>query len=62
VKQADLKDSVRRPPRVSTSPVVVPPDHLSPTASTSSVVKAPENTKEVYHYIEPVAEIDILLL
>jgi hypothetical protein len=31
---------------ISTSTVVVPPNSLSPTSSTSSVMKTPENTEE----------------
>jgi hypothetical protein len=37
----------KRPPRVSVQqPFVVPPVCLSPTPSTSSAVKTPENTEE----------------
>jgi hypothetical protein len=39
--------------------VVVPPDSTSPTPSTFSAMKTPENTQEELEYPEPVAEGDI---
>jgi len=41
---------------VHTSTVAVPPDTLSPTPSTSSVIKTPENTKAEPDYPEPAGE------
>jgi len=41
---------------VHTSTVVVAPDTLSPTPSTSLVMKTPENTKAEPDYPEPAGE------
>jgi hypothetical protein len=47
VKQADLRDMFKKASKnVCTSTDVVSPDHMSPTPSTSSVMKTPENTEE----------------
>ena len=52
VKQADLRDMVQKTSKyVCTLLVLIAPDSLSPTASTSSAVKPPENTEEDPHYL-----------
>jgi hypothetical protein len=50
-EQADLRDVVKKAYKyVCTSLVLVAPDSLSPTASTSSSMKPTENTEEDRHY------------
>jgi hypothetical protein len=47
VKQADLRDMFKKASKhVCTSTIVVSPDPLSPTPSTTSAMKTPENTEE----------------
>jgi hypothetical protein len=46
VKKADLRDMFKKPSKnVCTSTTVLSPDPLSPTPSTSSAMKIPENTE-----------------
>jgi hypothetical protein len=46
MKEADLRDMFRKASKsVCTSTVVVSPDHLSPTPSTSPAMKTPQNTE-----------------
>jgi len=46
MKQAAQRDMFKKASKsVHSSTVVVPPDPLSPTPSTSSVMKTPQNTK-----------------
>jgi len=46
MKRAAQRDMFKKASKsVHTSTVVVPPDPLSPTPSTSSAMKTPENTK-----------------
>jgi hypothetical protein len=55
MKQADLRDMFKKVSKsVCTSTVVVCPDPLLPTPSTSSAMKTPENTEEDRDDPEPV--------
>jgi hypothetical protein len=58
MKQADLMDMFKRPPRVP-STIVVFLDPLSPAASTSSAIKTPANTEENPNDLEPTDAGDI---
>jgi hypothetical protein len=59
VKQAELRDMSKKDTRcVCTSTIVVSPDALSPTPSTSSM-KTPEVTEEDHDDPEPADEGDI---
>ena len=56
MKQADLNDMFKKASSsVCTSTVVVSPDPLSPTPSTSSAIKTPESTEEDPDDSEPTA-------
>jgi hypothetical protein len=47
MKQADLRNIFKKASKtVCTSTIVVSPDPFSPTPSTSSAMKAPQNTKD----------------
>jgi len=60
VKLADLRDKFKKASKiVQTSSVVVCPDHLSPTPSTSSAVRTPENTEWDPDDLKPADEGDI---
>jgi hypothetical protein len=60
LKQADLRDMYKKASKnICASTVVVSPDPLSPTVSTSSAVKTLEHTEEDPHDSEPPAERDI---
>jgi hypothetical protein len=60
VKQAALRDMFKKASMiVCTSTVVVFPDYLSPTPSTSSALKTLENTEEYPDDPEPTDEGDI---
>lgn len=60
MKQADLRDMFEKASKsVCTSTVVLSPDTLSPTPSTSSVVKTPENAEEDSDDPKPEDEADI---
>jgi hypothetical protein len=51
LKKADLRDVVNKASKyVCTSVVLVTPDPLSPTVSTLSDMKPPENTEEDRYY------------
>ena len=49
----------KRPLRICTSIIVVSPEPFSPTSSTSSATKVPENTEEDPNDFEPVDNGDI---
>jgi hypothetical protein len=54
MKQADLRDTFQKVSKgVCTATIVVSPDILSPTPSTFSVIKTPENTEEDPYDPEP---------
>ena len=59
MKQADLRNIFRKASKIiCKSTIVVSPDPLSPTPSTSSAIKTPENIEENLDDFEPAAEGD----
>jgi hypothetical protein len=62
MKQAGLRDMVEKVSEsVFTPPVEVSPNPLSPSPSTSSALKLPQNTEKSPNDREPTHEEDILL-
>jgi hypothetical protein len=60
MKQADLREMFKKASKsICTSTIVVPPDPSSPTPSTSSATKIPENTEEEPDDPQPADEEDI---
>jgi hypothetical protein len=60
MKQADIRGMFKNAWKgACASTVAISPDPLSPTPSTSSAMKTPENSEENPDYPEPVSEGDI---
>jgi hypothetical protein len=61
MKQANLRDMFKKASSICITPVVVSPDPLSPTPSTSLAMKTPQYTEENPADPEPAGEGDILM-
>ena len=60
MKLTDLRDKFKKASKIVQTPsVVVCPDPLSPTPSTSSAMRTPENTEEDPDDLKPADEGDI---